>query len=152
MAKKFKIKLMIFLASIILFTASFPWLLYEIGLSNIEGRPTFAVNRAIDKKEIQQLWQDMRETEPIQIKKLNPWQYVLFLVQGVERIPSMSVTSSVARDYNHLHLKNRKMLYWHLSGAASSIWLTRNWSMQDILAKAKEIKTRKMSRLPDERE
>lgn len=139
MAKKFKIMLMIFLASII-FTTLFPWLLYGIGLSNIEGRPTFAVNRVISEEEAQQLWQEMRETEPIQVKKLNPWQYVLFCVQSVERIPSMSVTWSVARDYNHLHLKNRKMLYWHLSGAALSIWLTRNWSTQDILAKAKEIK------------
>jgi hypothetical protein len=34
----------------------------------------------------------------------------------------------IARDYNYKHLKSRKMSYWRLSGAALTIWVSRNWT------------------------
>jgi hypothetical protein len=35
------------------------------------------------------------------------------------------------------HLADRR--YWHLSGAALIIWLTRNWTPTEMVAKAIEL-------------
>jgi hypothetical protein len=34
---------------------------------------------------------------------------------------------------------------WHLSGAALTIWLTRNWTLTELIAKAAELETPKAS-------
>ncbi|MEJ1966761.1 MAG: hypothetical protein WDO56_36540 [Gammaproteobacteria bacterium] len=44
----------------------------------------------------------------------------------------------IARDYNMSHLRRRETLWWHLSGAALTIWLTRNWTSDEILRVASE--------------
>jgi len=31
------------------------------------------------------------------------------------------------------------MAMWHLSGAALTIWLTRNWTLDELIAKAVEL-------------
>ena len=46
---------------------------------------------------------------------------------------------SVARSYNATHLDDRRMLWWHASGAALTIWLTRNWTQEQILAAAARL-------------
>jgi hypothetical protein len=45
----------------------------------------------------------------------------------------------IARDYNSKHLKNRKMSFLHLSGAALTIWVSRNWTTDQIVTAAAAI-------------
>jgi hypothetical protein len=45
----------------------------------------------------------------------------------------------IARNYNGSHLKNRRMIFWHLSGAALTIWVSRNWTAEQIVAAAAAI-------------
>ena len=41
------------------------------------------------------------------------------------------------------HLDDRR--YWHLSGAALTIWLTRNWTPTELISKAIEVENLKTS-------
>jgi hypothetical protein len=45
----------------------------------------------------------------------------------------------VARSYNYSHLQHNQALWWHLSGAALTIWITRNWTSDQILSRAAEL-------------
>lgn len=50
----------------------------------------------------------------------------------------------VARNYNYDHLQDRRMVNWHISGEALTVWLTRHWSSDELLAKALEIRQSKV--------
>jgi len=67
---------------------SFPWLLYLIGLANIEGRPTIAESSKFSETEINALWKELRETGPVRIERLSPWYYALSFVGPVTRKPA----------------------------------------------------------------
>ena len=51
----------------------------------------------------------------------------------------------VANDHNARHLNNRRMLWWHLSGASLIVWLSRHWTPEQVLARAFEIESKKAS-------
>ena len=123
---------------------SFPWILYKVGLANIEGRPSLPLNMALTADEAQTLWTEFKEVGPIQVEKLSPWHYVLLMfVDNNKPKPGEYLAWFVARNYNSAHLHNKRMIYWHLSGASLTIWLTRNWSTEQLLAKVKEINENK---------
>jgi hypothetical protein len=68
---------------------------------------------------------------------ISPWNYELALLSGNEMQSSdVSAAWIVARHYNAAHLKARRPLWWHLSGAALTIWLTRKWPSEVILCEA----------------
>jgi hypothetical protein len=46
----------------------------------------------------------------------------------------------VARSYNTKHLEDRR--WWYPSGAALAIWLTRNWTADELIAKGIELDLR----------
>ena len=116
-----------------------PWLLYELGLANVAGRPSLPKNVPVPIEEAQGVWRKLREDGPIEIEPLNPYGYVLGLISS-DRAPSGSkVAWFVARNHNGSNLENRRMIWWHLSGAALTIWLTRHWSRDQLVAKANEL-------------
>jgi hypothetical protein len=124
---------------IMTFIAVVPWLLYTIGLWNISGRPTLPVD-LIATDEAARLWVELRETGPVRVKPIGPWDYALrFAADHPKMNAGESAAWFVARSWNIKHLKNHKMIYWHLSGAALTIWLSRNWTTEEILTKVKEI-------------
>ncbi len=120
-----------------------PWILYGIGLANIIGRPSpeiqFVRLSASDKL---LLWNELKLSETIEIKEISPWSYLVDVVRMSENEDRSSIQISwlIARDYNRNHLRNTKMGFWHLSGAALSIWLTRNWDADQIIFKAYDLK------------
>ena len=147
--KTLKILLRCFVAIIIVGLLSFPWVLYGIGLANVNGRPIHAERISITKTEAEALWHQLRETGPMEIEKLSPWDYV-FLFVGKDKIHrGERLAWFVARNHNAESLKDRRMLLWHLSGASLTIWLTRNWTAQELLAKANEIKHNRRAALND---
>jgi hypothetical protein len=128
------------------FIAAAPWLLYAIGLRKISGRPTLPVN-LIAADEAARLWVELRETGPVRVKPIRPWDYVLrFATNHPKGNAGESAAWFVARSWNINHLNNRKNIYWHLSGAAMTIWLSRNWTTEEILSKVQEIDLQKDNR------
>lgn len=136
--------LLITLIVVVGLTMLLPWALYGIGLGNINGRPELPAKNKLTDDEAIKVWHELKEKEQIKVEKLTPYYYVLLMlgIRSTEPTPGARVAWYVARNHNHTSLKNRRMLYWHLSGASLTIWLTRNWNANQLLAKAKEIQAR----------
>lgn len=45
----------------------------------------------------------------------------------------------VASAHLLIHRRSTGMSWWHLSGAALTIWVTRNWSTEQILSQASVV-------------
>jgi hypothetical protein len=112
-----------------------PWLIYWFGLSRIEGRP-MAATHTVTAEQIDSLFKRLRISQPVQIDPISPYSYFR---QGAHPSSSTRIASIIARSYNANHLSDRRMLYWHLSGIALTIWLTRNWTPTELIAKAIEL-------------
>ncbi len=114
-----------------------PWALYEWGLSNITGRPIPAPTPLTDKDETL-LRQVLRAQSRISVEPISPWHYLIASVRtGRESVSGGTLAAwLVARNYNRSHLKRHASIWWHLSGAALTIWLTRNWTSDAVLRTA----------------
>ncbi|MCC8978183.1 hypothetical protein [Bradyrhizobium acaciae] len=116
--------------------ATAPWVIYWYGLRQIEGRPTPAVHNAT-AEQLDRLFKKLKITQPVQIDPLSP--YTPFL-QGAHPNSSTRLAWIIARSHNVSHLGDHHgMLVWHLSGMALTIWLTRNWTQTELIAKAVEL-------------
>lgn len=117
--------------------AAGPWLLYWYGLRQIDGRPTKAAHTATAGQS-DRLFRKLKIAQPVRLGTLSPHTYVL---QGAYPTPSGRLAWTIARSYNLNHLGDQKIRMWHLSGAALTIWLTRNWTLTELIAKAVELET-----------
>ena len=125
--------------------AALPWVLYEIGLGNINRLPTLSESPGLTDAEATKLWGKLKEVGPVKVEKLNPYKYVTYLFgsEAYESYTGGRLAWFVARNHNAENINNKRSIYWHLSGAALTIWLTRNWNTEQLLTKAQEIMQRK---------
>ncbi len=114
-----------------------PAIAYGIGLSMVDGRPTPADPSRYSSEAIGVAWQSCSEQMPVALAALNPWSVAASVVRGDYRHRSAGETAAwtVARTHNAEH-RGGNMWAWHLSGAALTIWITRNWSAEQIGATA----------------
>jgi|SRR5450755_2606826 len=123
--------------------AAVPWLMYWIGLSEIDGRPT-PITHAVTAEQIDGLFKRLRISQPAKLDPISPYSYFL---QGPRPGASSRIAWVIASSHNVRHLSDRR--YWHLSGAALTIWLTRNWTPTELIASAIELeKPRAASAVP----
>jgi hypothetical protein len=129
------------LLSTLVIVISLPIGLYEIGLMNIDGRPAPPIQTSNAASDGAFLQQAFRKPEPLAIRVLNPWSYAAgFLTNDDPGSDDGSIAAWViARDYNESHLRNRRMTFWHLSGAALTIWVSRHWTAEQIVSAAAAI-------------
>jgi hypothetical protein len=104
-------------------------------------RPAAAANVATTEQS-DRLFKKLKIAQPVHIDILSPYTYVL---QGTRPTPGVRLAWIIARSHNLHHLGDQKMGMWHLSGAALTIWLTRNWTLTELIAKAVELETPKAS-------
>ena len=126
-----------FAAVITLAAIAHPWALYWLGLSNVEGRPRPSGNNSSCTAAEHRLFRTLGVDSRPRLDPISPWSYEVALLSGSE-MQSTGVAAAwiVARHYNAGHIQGRRSLWWHLSGAALTIWLTRNWSNEEILCEA----------------
>ena len=119
-----------------------PWAVYGLALRKITGRPSHASNSVYTAEDAEALWRKLREPLPIKVEPQSPYSYLWAVVHGDSRLlPSGSQLAwMVARSYNSEHLEDHG--WWHPSGAALTIWLTRNWTANELMAKGIELDQR----------
>jgi hypothetical protein len=113
----------------LVFAALVPPGLYWIGISNVEGRPVPPQPSEIHGSD-RDFIANLKFPHPVLLRELNPWNYA-FLADAQD--PAIWI---VAGTYNAAHLKRRQMYWWHLSGAALMIWISQNWSQDQIISAA----------------
>jgi hypothetical protein len=120
-----------------------PWGLYELGLTNINGRPVAQTEPPISTQDDELLRRELRARHGISVVPLSPAGYFvsLFMANPKESAEESGADAAwlVARDYNASHLKNRRTIWGRLSGAALTIWITRNWTSDQVLSRAAEV-------------
>lgn len=131
------------LGLILLILLSGSWLLYAYGLSNITGRPESAKIAVISSENKALIWKELKEQGTIQVKALTPYNFYSLVLDEPDAAGAR-LAWYIARNYNQDHLQDRRMLYWHISGEALTVWLTRHWSADELLAKALEIRQNKV--------
>ena len=106
-----------------------PLVLYAVALSQVEGRPT---PRTASHLAAESAWQACGERAAVEFAPLDPWQFTWRLASGSDAaaLPGERAAWAVARQYNAGHL--RRHIWWHPSGAALTIWLTRHWSAEQL--------------------
>jgi hypothetical protein len=129
-----------------------PMGLYMLGISNIQGRPEPPIETNHITADTVLLQQTFRSPSPVSIHVLNPWTYAATLLnedpKDIRLDTGSHATWLIARDYNSKHLKNRWVSSWHLSGAALMIWLSRNWTTEEIVTAAADIARPKAGSVP----
>jgi hypothetical protein len=124
-----------------LIAAVVPLAFYWFGLSNIDGHPVPPARTDNLGSDTALLQQDFRNQLPILVHVLNPWTFIGELRAEKAATPDDGAHAVwiIVRNYNGSHLRNRKMIWWHLSGAALTIWVTRNWTTDQIVTAAAAI-------------
>ena len=123
-----------------------PWGLYWLALGKIAGRPSHASQRTFAAEDADALWRQLRAPMPIRVEPLSPHSYLwaVLTYDGRRTLPPGALLASrIALSHN---AKNVQLLggWWHPSGAALTIWLTRNWTTDELVAKGIELeRTRK---------
>jgi hypothetical protein len=96
----------------------------------VDGRPVPLPNTASAAQRAD-AWSKFRGTGSPSIPKLTPYTYFT-----EDNEAGVRVAWFVARKYLAEHRQTQGMLWWHLSGAALTIWLTRNLSADELLTMA----------------
>jgi hypothetical protein len=114
---------------------SIPAIGYGLGLFKIEGRPSPADPESYTPAELSAAWQRCHDRLPIAVVPLNPWGFAtqFLLGDGQFHGTGQYAAMRVAQAHNHKHVSGG-MGWWHLSGAALTIWVTRNWTAEQIAA------------------
>jgi hypothetical protein len=119
-----------------------PWALYWLALTKIDGRPAHAFSSTFTAEDSESLWRKLREPPPIHVEPLSPYSYLWAWIHGdAHLLPhGTGLAWWVAKSHNAGHLKDH--LWWHPSGAALTIWLTRNRTVDELIAKGIELDKR----------
>ena len=118
-----------------------PFALYCFGLSGIEGRPQKPPHLA--SVETQSLaWKRARGDGVPHVEADNPYAYAIsfFFTPDQRASAGHLVTWWVASDFLAKQKGGKNMGWWHLSGAALAIWLSRNWTSEEILSAASYLR------------
>lgn len=113
-----------------------PWCAYWIGLQRLSQYPVPPVEN-LSATQREWVWSFTKGSgEPV-IVPLSPYSYLydIFISKG-KTDRSTLVAWWVASDHLTNQGSRQRMLWWHLSGAALTIWLTRNWTEQQMTAAA----------------
>jgi hypothetical protein len=115
-----------------------PPLLYLWGLSNVDGRPQRPISMATSEEQ-SRLWQQAGGSGRVAIQVMNPFGFFgRFLGDSYVAPAGEAAACWIARAYLLEHRRGQSMAAWHASVAALTIWITRNWSAEEILTAASE--------------
>jgi hypothetical protein len=116
-----------------------PLLLYWGGLFGVNGRPEPS-SLQLTESEREYVWRKVRGSGEPKVIPITPYEFLSANAQGDERKPGLQLANWVSRSYLlNGNYEFKRTLLRHLSGAALTIWLTRNWTTDQILYSASEL-------------
>lgn len=115
--------------------AALPGIVYVVGLAKVHGRPVPADPHLFSRHAVAAAWEQCREAPPVVVKATNPWGVTgIFLFGDPHRTtPGERAAWRIASTHNASYSVGNT-LWWHISGVALTIWMTRHWSAEQIAA------------------
>ena len=115
-----------------------------MGLANVVGRPEpLAPSTQLSPADAAVVWCMLEGNGPVpgSIRELTPHRWIVDFVGSAHadefhQPTGTGLTWFVASGYNSNHVKNRRSPFLGLSGVSMSIWLTRHWTLDELLAQA----------------
>ncbi|MDO6677104.1 hypothetical protein [Shewanella sp. 4_MG-2023] len=151
MIKKIAILLLVLVSAILI---AVPLVTYNHALSLLDSMPSKAIELNITNDELQKQWsQNEPNVQLIEVHNITPFWFYKWLsvavlndflsVKGLDPHTNSSLMASQIA-ITHMRqisaINNTKgMTWWHLLHASLSIYIQRNWSATEILAKYNEI-------------
>lgn len=115
-----------------------PILLYPWGLSNVDGRPQRPISMATAEEQ-SRIWMQAGGGTKVAVQAMNPFGFFGRYLGDSYVAPAGEVAAYwIARSYLLEHRGGEGMAAWHAGVAALTIWITRNWSAEEILTAASE--------------
>ncbi len=125
-------------ALVLLLALITPMLLYMWGLSNVDGRPQRPTHMATYEEQ-SRIWKQAGGDGRFVIQAMNPFGFFgRFLVDSYRAPAGEHAAYWIARSYLRERRRGQGMAAWHTEVAALTIWITRNWSVEEILTAASE--------------
>src|SRR5688500_15598051 len=126
--------------------AAGPWLAYGVGLLNLDGRPEpppRAERLSVAEQEVVRI--ALRKSGVLAVPELSPWSWAASLVADPEQLrrPGIAAARAAAEAWTASHLRLRQRWLRQTSSVALTIWLTRNWTSEQILREAYEVLSRR---------
>ncbi len=118
--------------------------LYWVGLSGVQGLPDRPTELApVEQRQL--VWRQARGSGQPTVEAMNPYSVGLKLLLPApsRTTPGELVAWWVASGYLLEHQKHKGMAWWHLSGMALTIWLSRNWSSEELMSAGVQILTQR---------
>lgn len=146
-------KLLIVIALLAAFFAALPAVAYWMGMDNMDAKPMPPMGLSYPAYQADAVWEERRELPPIFMKAITPWHFYHliwcsrndsdiedFLSCGYE-YPGLKAAAYVAKRHLHDHLKQRGLIWRYLSRSALTIWITRHWTVEEVVAELIRIKS-----------
>jgi hypothetical protein len=113
----------IFLCVTAVLVLASPLALYCLGLSGVGGRPQKPL-QLVSKEQQELVWKRARAKSMPRIEAMNPYSFVIKLLvkKDASTPPDQLIVWRVASGYLLSHQRYQGMSWWHLSGAALTIW------------------------------
>jgi len=91
----------------------------------VSGRPKHAA-LSISYAEAERIWHELRESGPVQVERIGPWDYGLLFISAepLKEYPGIKAAGFIALVYYSGNIHNSRIALWQLSGAAITIWLS----------------------------
>jgi hypothetical protein len=127
---------------LVMLAAASPWIGYAVGLANVDGRPfSPRITGLMSVEQLEVLHLRLRKSGAFVVPNLSPFAYALALASDPDVASSggVRVAGFVAEDYTRAHLRWRNAFWSRLSSEALTVWLMRNWSSDEVVARAYEI-------------
>lgn len=113
-----------------------PWCAYWVGLHRLSKYPVPPAE-TVSAAQREWVWSLAKDSGESVTVPLSPYSYLYdaFISKG-QTDRNTRIAWWVASDYLINQDSGQRMLWWHLSGAALTIWLTGNWTEQQMTAAA----------------
>lgn len=112
---------------LLVFIGSLPGICYLLGLASIQGRPQPVVAVGVDRTAC---------AVPARHQKdgIDPWRYAtaLWMPGTVHLSPVQRDAATIAAGYL-LGRPRTGVARWHLANAALTVWITRHWTVEQIV-------------------
>lgn len=145
-------KLLIVAVLLAAFFAALPWLAYRMGMDNMDAGPLPPEAVNYTDPQAMAVWEERKEALPIALHPITPWHFYHliwcsryddniedFLGCGNE-YPGLHAAAYVAKRHLDEHLIHRGLVWRYMSRAALTVWISRNWSVERVVAELIRLK------------
>jgi hypothetical protein len=134
------------------FFGALPWGAYRMGMANMDAPPVPPDTVTYPDYEARAVWEERKEALPMALRPITPWHFYQLIWcsrddENVEDMlscgteyPGLRAAAYVAKRYLDEHLIRRGLVWRYLSRAALTIWISRNWSVQQVVGELIRLK------------